>query len=141
MTCDMQSIANVPPGIDTISGISCVAIGAVAGVGDELSLGLSSSTCAGTGTDGLPFSFSAGAGAAAGNGFGVLAVTAGDSGVPGAVGAGLAICFCRIQRYQPPRLAITPVSRRKAAPRADASFLPVLGPPDPAARDRHLLDQ
>ena len=31
-------IENVPAGIETISGISCAAIGAVAGAADELSL-------------------------------------------------------------------------------------------------------
>ena len=80
-------IANVPPGIETISGISCAAIGAVTGVGDELSLGLSSGTCAGADTDELPFGFSKGTGAGAGNGCGVLAPTAGDPGVPASVGA------------------------------------------------------
>ena len=69
-------IANVPPGIDTISGISCAVIGAIAGVGDELSLGLSSGTCAGAGTDELPFGVSTGTGAGAGNGCGVLALPA-----------------------------------------------------------------
>ena len=80
-------IANVPPGIDTISGSSCAAIGAIAGVGDELSLGVSSGTCAGADTDELSFGFSTGTGAGAGNGWGVLALTAGDRGVPASVGA------------------------------------------------------
>ena len=80
-------IANVPPGIETISGISWAAIGAVAGVGDELSLGLSSGTFAGADIDELPFGFSSGTGAGAGNSCGVLALTAGDPGVPASVGA------------------------------------------------------
>jgi hypothetical protein len=43
-------MANVPPGTDTISGISCGVIGATAGVRDELSLGTSTGTRAGAGT-------------------------------------------------------------------------------------------
>jgi hypothetical protein len=109
-------IANVPPGIDTISGISgsCAeigavagagdvlslvlssapigavaggAIGAVAGVGAELSLGHSSGACAGADADELPFGFSSGADAVAGNGSGVLALTASGWDVPTGVGA------------------------------------------------------
>src|SRR5208283_2097819 len=34
-----------------------------------------------------------------------------------------------------------PSQKQQSAPQANASFVPVLAPPDPAARDRHLLDQ
>src|SRR6516165_10456199 len=83
-------IANVPPGIDTISGINCASIGAIALIADELSLGLSSGTCAGAGTDEPSFGVSTGTGAGAGTGCGFLAVSPGVPGVccvPAGVGA------------------------------------------------------
>src|ERR1700739_3857671 len=95
-------IANVPPGIDTISGISCASIGAIAGVGDELSLGLPSGTCAGAGTDEPSCGGCIGTGAGAGTVCGFLAVSPGVPGVcevPASVGAWLAICLCRRKRY------------------------------------------
>ena len=81
-------IANVPPGIDTIAGISCASIEAIAGVGDEL--GLSSGTCAGAGTDERSFGVSTDPGAGAGDCCGALAVSPGAAGVcevPASVGA------------------------------------------------------
>jgi hypothetical protein len=59
-------IANVPPGIDTISGISWDAIGAAAGVGDALSLGASTGALAGAGVDRLSLGVPPGAGAGSG---------------------------------------------------------------------------
>src|SRR5580704_12682776 len=77
-------IENDPPGIDTISGVSCVAIGAIAGVGDELSLGVSPGVCAGAGAEEFSLGISAGAGA--GKGCGGLALKSGCC-VPASVGA------------------------------------------------------
>src|SRR6516165_2625373 len=60
---------NVPPGIETISGISWAVVGAVAGAGDAPSLALSCGlafscgACAGADTEAFPFGCSAGAGA------------------------------------------------------------------------------
>jgi hypothetical protein len=81
-------IANVPPGMDAISGISCNAIGAAVGVGDELSLAVSAGALAGAGVDKASLGVPSGAGA--GTGCGVLASTPGVQGVcclPASVGA------------------------------------------------------
>jgi SAM-dependent methyltransferase len=56
-------ITDVPAGI--VSGISCAAIGAIAGAADELSFDLSSGICAG-GTDELSVGCSPAAGACTG---------------------------------------------------------------------------
>src|SRR5262249_31055830 len=69
-------IANVPAGIDTISGTGCAAIGAIAAAADELPFDLSSGTCAG-GTDELSVGCSTGAGACTGCRLGSL-----SAGVP-----------------------------------------------------------
>jgi hypothetical protein len=74
-----------PPGIETVSGIGCVAIGAVAGAGEAPSLAASSSPCAGTATGELAFGFSTGWGTGAG--VGVFAVTAGGAALSAGVGA------------------------------------------------------
>src|SRR6516164_4176825 len=70
-------IANVPPGIDTISGISCASIGAFACVGETLSLGASTGALAGAGVERPSLVGPPGAG----SGCGVLAVTPGVPGV------------------------------------------------------------
>ena len=134
----------MPPGTDTISGISgsCAEIGAVAGVGDVLSLvlssapigavaggaigavtgvsaelSLSSGACAGADADELPFGFSTGTDAVAGNGSGVLALTAGDWVVPAGVGAWFVICFCWSNKYKPPRTAMLPAIKTATSAR------------------------
>jgi hypothetical protein len=64
-------------------------IGATAGVGDELSFGLSSGTCAGAGIDEPSFGVSTGTGVGAGTGCGFLAISPcvlGVCEVPASVG-------------------------------------------------------